>query len=128
MKKLLILLLLTSSGFAFGAAANCTPVQTAVINITSSGDTTVVAANGDKQVIVWQFFMVNNHATNDTNVTLKDGASTSQSGAYLLKANGGSQTAICTGVPWAVTSKGNAFIINSSAAASLQGELYWSFQ
>lgn len=100
-------------------------VQKAAINITGTGDATVITGDANRKIYVWQFFMVNGHATQDVNITLKEGA-TSVSGAYLLVHLGGSHTGLCTGTPWASVPAGSNFVINTSASGSVQGEVYYT--
>jgi hypothetical protein len=132
MKRLTLLLLLCLGMMAAAAPieaqqSGCHPYTQSSISFSASGDQTIVAANSDRQIVIWQFFLVNSDASTDTSITLKDG-STSKSGAYLLKANGGSHTAPCTGTPWLVTTAGSAAVFNSSAAANVRGTVYWSYQ
>ena len=128
---LLILLCPLLSLTAFGQARqgqNCPIVsQRTAVNATSNGDNTIIASDASRKIFVWQWFLVNSHASQDENITLKEG-STSISGAYLLKAGGGSHTAICTGTPWAIVPKGSAFILNESAAGSIQGTVYYTLE
>lgn len=114
----------TPSHAAGQSGGKCNPAQRAAISFSSSGDNTVIAANTNLPIYVWQFFFVNNDASTATNITLKEG-STSISGAYKIAA-GGSHTAGCTGVPWAIVPAGSAFVINSSAAVSVTGTVYYS--
>lgn len=126
---LLLTLLLATSAFAQSRSGSTCPIvaQRAAANITLNGDNTVVASEASRRIFVWQWFLVNSHATQDESVTLKEG-STSTSGAYLLKAAGGSHTAPCTGTPWAIVPAGSSFIVNLSAAGSLQGTVYYTME
>lgn len=124
--RFLLLLLILAASVPMFAGDECHPANRATIDITSSGDATVIASDSTRAIYVWQFFMVNNHASTDTNVTLKEG-STSVSAAYVLKAGGGSHTAPCTGTPWAIVPAGSAFVINSSASATLKGAVYYTY-
>ena len=108
------------------AAAQCPKItQRAAISITGTGDATVITGDANRTTYVWQWFMVNGHASVDVNVTLKEG-STSTSGAYLLVHAGGAQTTPCSGTPWAIIPAGSNFVINTSASGSLQGTVYYT--
>lgn len=125
MKRLILLLILTSTCFAASEGVCPKGVTRAAISITGTGDATVVTADANRVIYVWQFFMVNGHASTDVNITLKEG-STSISGAYLLKAAGGAHTAPCTGTPWAIVPIGSSFIINTSASGTIKGEIEYT--
>ena len=130
MKKYLVTALLLISTVAMTptavlASADCQPTQRTSISFSSSGDNTVIASDSTRTIYVWQFFFVNNDASTATNITLKEG-STAISGAYKIAA-GGSHTAGCTGTPWAIVSPGSGFVINSSAAVSVTGTVYYTY-
>jgi hypothetical protein len=130
MKKYFAALLLLTTTIAMAptavrASADCQPATRAAISFSASGDNTVIASDSARSIYVWQFFFVNNDATTATNITLKEG-STSVSGAYKIAA-GGSHTAGCTGTPWAIAPAGSAFVINSSAAVSVTGTVYYTY-
>lgn len=130
MKRLLTLILVLFTLPAL-ATAQCRKATKASISITGTGDATVLASSlaggGSDKIYVWQFFVVNGHASQDVNITLKEG-STSISGAYLLKAAGGSHQAPCTGTPWAVVPNGSAFIINTDASGTIKGTVYYTVE
>lgn len=113
--------------FAQARQSSSCPMNTlkAVVNVTASGDTAVIAASPSKRLFVWQWFFVNSHGSQDENVTIKEGA-TAISGAYLLNHAGGAHTAPCTGTPWSVVPKGSAFTLNLSASGSVQGTVYYT--
>lgn len=121
--KWLCLLALLSS---FAAAECPKVVSRAVINATSNGDNTIIASDSTHRILVWQFYLVNSHATQDENLTWKEG-STATSGAYLLKAAGGSHSEVCSGTAWHVVPVGSALVLNMSAAGSIQGEIYYTY-
>jgi len=60
-----------------------------------------------------------------TNLTFKDGASTSLSGAEVYTGNGSSKVLQINEEPYYYCQPGNAFIINSSAAVSIMGTVYY---
>jgi hypothetical protein len=97
--------------------------KTAAISFSSSGDNTCIAAVTGMPINVWKIWFT---AANAVNVTFKDGASTSLSGAAILTSNGSSFFAVYDGSPWWVTSPGNAFVINLSGAVALTGQVYYS--
>jgi hypothetical protein len=126
MKRILLTLL-----FLLGipaAFAQCPQnAQRVAVNLTGTGDNTIVASDPNRQIRVWQFFMVNTHASTDVNITWKEG-STSTSGAYVLKAGGGAHSEPCSGTPWAIVPVGSAFVLNTSASGSIQGTFYYTYQ
>lgn len=125
MKHLITLLILVSTCFAASEGVCPKGVTRAAISITGTGDATVITGDASRPTYVWQFFMVNGHASTDVNITLKEG-STSISGAYLLKAAGGSHTGPCTGTPWAIVPAGSNFVINTSASGTIKGEIEYT--
>jgi hypothetical protein len=92
------------------------------VNFSSSGDNTVITAISLTRFAIHRIWLVCAAATS---LTFKDGASTALSGAASMSANGG-LTFDATGEPWFVTSLGNAFIINSSAAVQVSGMVYYT--
>lgn len=99
----------------------------AIVNITTATTTTIVAGQPGRRIYIWQFFFVNGHASTDVSVTLNEG-STAISGAYLIKAAGGSHSGLCSGLAWASTAPGDSFTITTSAAGSLQGTVYYTIE
>lgn len=97
--------------------------KTAAITGTGTGDNTIVAAVTGRPIKVWKIFFT---AAGAVNVTFKDGASTSISGAVQLTAAGSSFSLGYDGAPWFTTSTGNAFIINESGAVALSGTVYYT--
>lgn len=91
------------------------------VSFASSGDNTVVSAVTSQIVRVYRIILTTAAATN---ITMKDGASTSLSGAMPFGVNG-SLVLDMQGEPWYVTSAGNAFIINSSNAVQVSGTVYY---
>lgn len=86
------------------------------ISNSSSGDTTVVTGVASKSVRVYRLVLV---FGGTTTITLKDGT-TALTGAMTFNA-GGSLSLDVGSVPWWVTTAGNGFVINSSAAVSVAG-------
>lgn len=97
--------------------------NTAALSFSSSGDNTAIAAATGKTIKVWKIAFT---VAGAVNVTFKDGASTSLSGAYVLTANGSNFVLDYDGSPWFVTQPGNAFIINLSGAVALTGQVWYS--
>ena len=91
------------------------------ISFNSTGDNVIVAAVAGKTVRVFRIFFVTSAATN---ITIKDGAGTSLTGAMSMGANGGF-TLDLQGEAWFFTSVGNAFIINQSGTAQVSGAVYY---
>jgi hypothetical protein len=93
----------------------------AVINFSNTGDNTIIAAIASTRILVHRLWLVGSTASN---ITFKDGAGTSLSGAVPMAANGGI-TFDLTGEPWFTTALGNAFIINQSGTAQISGTVYY---
>ncbi len=96
---------------------------TAAITFSASGDNNCVAAVSGRPIKVWKLWFT---AAGAVNVTFKDGASTSLSGAAILTGAGSSFFCIYDGSPWWVTSPGNAFVVNLSGAVALSGQVYYT--
>lgn len=97
--------------------------RSAAITTSGSGDKTIIAAIASTPLRIWAIDFTVDGATN---VIFKDGASTSLSGAEILTAAGSSVSKIYTGMPYWYVSPGNAFIINSSAAQALIGQVFYT--
>lgn len=97
--------------------------KTAAITGTGTGDNTIIAAVTGRSIYVWKIWFT---AAGAVNTTFKDGASTSLSGAAVLSGSGSAFTLLYDGSPHFVTSLGNAFIINSSGAVALTGQIYYT--
>lgn len=93
-----------------------------VINFAASGDNTVVAAVASQVIRVYRIFFVVSGATN---ITIKDGASTSLTGAMTFN-TGGAWVLDMSGDAWFTTASGNSFIINSSNAVQVSGAVYYA--
>jgi hypothetical protein len=83
---------------------------TSAINITSTGDTTVIGATVSKQIVITNLFFV---ADTTTNITFKNGA-TAISGAMPIISHSSDEARI-------ILSTNTAFIINLSAIANVRG-------
>ncbi len=97
-------------------------VVAAPITFSSSGDNIVVAAVAGKAVRVRKLWLV---LAGDSNLTFKDGASTSLSGAVPMMAGGSFFFPMDLVEPHFITTTGNAFIINSSVAVQISGMVYY---
>lgn len=92
----------------------------AAINFSGSGDNTIIAADAANRVIIHRLWLVVGGATN---LTFKDNLSSPA--AVPMSANGG-LTFDATGEPWFCTAINQAFIINSSSAVQVSGEVYYT--
>ena len=92
------------------------------INISASGDNTIVAAVTAQTIRVHKLFLA---ASGAVSIKFKDGASTDFMPAFPLQAYGG-MVLDSDQDPWFVTTAGNALIINLSAAVQVSGILYYS--
>ena len=100
-------------------------ILTAAINTASSGDNTIVAAVSGEKVQVWKiFFWVNGTVS----VTIKDGASTSLTGAMAMVAQNEFYKRLDETIPWFTTTAGNALVINLSGAIQISGRVYYTQQ
>ena len=89
----------------------------AAISFSTSGDQVIVAAVSGQTTRVHRMILVVAPATN---ITIKNGAGTSLTGAMPLGA-GGAIVLDFSNRPWFKTSVNTAFIINSSAAVQVGG-------
>lgn len=105
------------SRFALPTTARTTQAS---LNIAASGDNTVVAAVVGQTIRVWKILLVANAAVN---IRFKDGAATDLTATINLTANQGIVLDL-DAEPWFLTSAGNAFIINLSAAVQVSGRVY----
>ena len=92
------------------------------INAASSSDNTLIAAVAGQTIRVHKLFFV---ASGAVNIKFKDGASTDLTPAMPIYAGGGF-TLDFDGDPWFVTTAGNAFVLNLSAAVQISGRIYYS--
>lgn len=95
----------------------------AVINFSSSGDNTVITAPASGPInVVGIAFTV----SGATNITFKNG-STAQSGAIVFTGNGSSMTLMLS--EWSnayyYADAGNNFVMNSSAAVTVTGTIWY---
>ena len=97
-------------------------MRLAVINFSSSGDNTVVAAFGSSPINVYCIRYTVNGATV---VTYKDNA-TALSGGIILTGNGSSETLPMSDEPWYQIQPGDAFIMNSSNAVTFGGNVWYT--
>ena len=94
----------------------------ASINASSSGDNTIVSGTASQTVRVHRLFLVVAAACT---LKFKDGAGTDLTGAMTLNAGGAIMLDLSTD-PWFVTSSGNGFVINLSAAVQCSGRVYYT--
>lgn len=93
----------------------------AVINASSSGDNTLVSGTTSQTVRVYRLLLT---AAGNVNVKFKDGASTDLTAALTLQAGGAIVLDFDT-EPWFVTSAGNGFVLNLSAAVQVSGRVWY---
>lgn len=92
------------------------------INISASGNSTLVSGATGKQIKVFRLKLLVGGATN---ITIKDGSTTVLDGPLDFSANEG-MILDFTNIdmpPWYTTSSGNDLVINSSNAVQLGGNL-----
>lgn len=94
----------------------------AVINFAGSGDNSIIAADTVNRIVIHRIWLVCGAATN---LTFKDNLVSPA--AIPMGANGG-LTFDATGEPWFITNINTAFIINSSNAVQVSGEVYYLLQ
>jgi len=100
--------------------SNNSQTKNAPINFSASGDNTVVAAVAGKWIKVVRLYLVVGGATN---ITFKDGSAISFSGAMPMAANGAIVLDVADTLLW-FNATGN-FVINSSNAVQVSGEVYY---
>lgn len=104
---------------------------TGVINASSSGDNTLLAAVANARIRVHTYVIV---AAGAVSVTFKSGASTSLTGAMPLAANGGvsSPSAIPTPVEQLAclffTAKNEALVLNLGGAVAVTGHFSYTLE
>jgi len=111
------LILAPASGQSFGT-------QAATVSFTSTGNNTVIAATAGKAVrVTWLWVCV----SAATNITIVEVRPSTNSGAVPMTANGCMTLPAVplNGFPLAITSVGNAFIINQSGTAQVSGAVYY---
>lgn len=106
----------SASGYRLAPA-----LQSAIINSAAGGDLVIVAAVAGQSVRVYRLILF---AITASNITMKDGAGTSLTGAMTIGAGGSIQLPF-DGEPWFTTTAGNSFIVNSSAAVQVSGRAYF---
>ena len=92
----------------------------AVINFSTSGDQTIVAADSANRIVVHRIWLV---VAGATSLTFKD--SLASPGAASMAANG-ALVFDATGEPWFCTNINQAFIINSSNAVQVSGVVHYT--
>lgn len=97
-------------------------IQFAVINASSSGDNTLVAADTGKTIRVLSYVFV---AAGTVNITFKSGASTSLSGAMPFVVNAGAVAPPSSPAAGAYmqTAANQALVMNLSQAVAVTGHL-----
>lgn len=97
-------------------------LKSAVINFNSSGDNTVIAAVAAGPINVYgiQFTVAG-----ATNITYKDSVAGNLSGAEVLTANGSAVTLQIAEAPYFAIQAGSAFVMNSSQAVQVSGQVWY---
>lgn len=106
------------------AAAPATYLTTA-INFSSSGANTIIAGGVGQTIRIYKIQFT---VANSTTITFQDTSSVLFSGAYILIGNGASYGDFANGEPLFTTSLSAGFVINSSAAVSTQGQVWYTQQ
>jgi hypothetical protein len=100
--------------------SNNSQIRNTPINFSASGDNVVIGAVAAKLIEVVSLYLV---VGGSTNLTFKDSAGTSFSGPLPMTANGAIVLDETNTMLWFATI-GN-FVINSSAAVQVSGEVYY---
>lgn len=95
--------------------------QKAAINFSNTGDNTVIAADAVSPIFVWRIIATSGGSTA---LTFKEG-STAVSGAEVFVANGAIYQQY-DGAPLYQCNPGDAFVINQSGTASIQGTVWYT--
>ena len=106
----------------FGAQSSLEPFHQEQINFSSSGDNTVIAGAANLVIRVYRLSLV---VASATSLEFKDGTGTVLAGPYPLAANESIvlDFTFAGMPPWYTTSVGNGFVINSSNAVQIGGEV-----
>jgi hypothetical protein len=94
----------------------------ASINISSSGDNTIVALSGSTTIRIYAIYFTCAAAVN---ITFKDSTPTSLTGAMTFGAGGG-MVLDPVGRPWFTTAAAKGFIMNLSGAFQVSGRVYYT--
>lgn len=97
-------------------------LRSAAINISASGDSTVITGGTNQIVKVYGLFFT---VAGATNITFKDGT-TALSAAVVFTGNGSAMTLQINDEPYFVTTSGNNFVMNSSSAVQISGTVYYT--
>lgn len=97
--------------------------RTAVISFTGTGDNTVIAAVTGVPIKVYAFVFT---VTGATNITIKDTAGNSYSGAFIFTGNGSSMTLPIVGSAWYQCDVGDGFVLNQSGAVQVSGTVWYA--
>ena len=92
----------------------------APINFSASGDNIIIPADPINRIIIHRMWLV---CGGLSNLTFKDNLA---SPAPIPMATNGAITFDATGEPWFITDPNTAFIINSSGAIQVSGEVYFT--
>lgn len=95
------------------------------INAASSGDNTLITAQSDKRIYVWQILFIANGAVN---VKFKHGSTEFNSVAWPMTAQGSDITLPYTDEPWWKCDVGEDFVVNLSGAVQTIGRIYYTYE
>ncbi len=107
--------------FGIDIHADANDFLTAPINISNSGDNSIVIGVTDKLIRVYMIWFV---VAGATTIIFKDGT-TALSGSASFTANEALVFDFCT-KPWFITSRGNDFVINLGTAVQTGGMVYYT--
>lgn len=91
------------------------------ISFSLAGDNVIVSGQTGKKILAYRIFVVVGGATD---LTFKDGVTTSLTGAIPMVANG-SITLDLNNVPWFQTSSGKDLVLTSSQSVQVSGAVYY---
>jgi hypothetical protein len=112
----------TQPGINVTINGNSSPLTSAPISISSSGNNVVVAGQTGKIIRVYRMAMV---AMSAVTATIQDGGSTALTGPMVLAANQELVFNYDT-QPWFISSAGNAFEIKLSSGVQTSGVVYFT--
>lgn len=104
-------------------ASHSPTVKQGAINVSSTGDNTIIASSSTTSINVYG---VSFTVTGATNVTFKDSINGNLTGAFVMTGNGSSITLPMQDEPWFSVPPGSAFIINQSGSVTLGGAIWYT--
>lgn len=95
----------------------------ALIDVASAGDNTLVAATAGQTIRIHKLFFVCDAAVN---IYFRNGTAGAALTGTMKFGAGGSMVLDFDTDPWFVTSAGNAFVVNLSGAYGIRGKLHYT--